>query len=183
MTTRPTTGVGPARARAGAGRHVLRLGLLAGALALALAAGPGPARASHVDRVERAVVVRINAVRRHHGLVRLRIGGGLTRAAEAHSREMLGRRFFAHTSASGRPWFSRVRAYTRARTLGETIAWIRGHRARGQAGRVVRAWLRSPGHRAQLLSGRFHVVGVGRRRGRYGGARVTVYTADFSSRR
>lgn len=135
------------------------------------------------DRVERAVVKRINAVRARAGLRGLRISGQLARSADGHSLDMLVRDFFDHTSGNGQPWYQRLRRYTRAYRVGETIAWTRGHRSRGQAGRIVSSWMASPPHRAELLSAGFRRIGVGRRRGAYGRIPVTVFTADFSSSR
>ena len=51
--------------------------------------------------------------------------------------------------------------------LGENLAW--GKRKRGSARNALKAWLNSPPHRATLLSGSFEHIGVGLKRGRFGG--------------
>jgi hypothetical protein len=38
----------------------------------------------------------------------------------------------------------------------------------------------SPEHRAILLSPRYHVVGVGKSSGRFGGKRTTIWVARFN---
>jgi uncharacterized protein YkwD len=93
--------------------------------------------------------------------------GRLARAADRHSRSMARRNTLTHAPALA----ARV---SHKRLVGETVAWMpRG--TRGVARRVVEAWLASPGHRAALMDGRFHRVGVGRRMGRSG----TFVTAEL----
>ena len=133
-----------------------------------------------LDRAERKVVRLVNRIRARHGLRRLRAGRGLSRAASAHTGDMLGANYFGHPSSNGTPMGSRVRAYTRARWIGECVAAVTGGRT---ARRAVRMWMASPPHRAVLLSPRARRVGVGKRRGSLGGRRLTVYTVDVASRR
>jgi uncharacterized protein YkwD len=134
----------------------------------AQAAGP------RLDRGERAIVRAINRVRAHQGLRRLHAGHRLARAADAHSRSMLRADYFAHGAFA-----SRVRRYASFKRVGETLAWS----SRCGARTFVRMWMRSPGHRAVLLSRGFRRVGIGRRTGRLGSRRACVVTADFASRR
>jgi uncharacterized protein YkwD len=47
----------------------------------------------------------------------------------------------------------------------------------------VRLWMESPPHRAILFGPGFGRIGIARRWGRLGGARQSVVTADFASRR
>lgn len=143
-------------------------------LSFAAAAPAAQAGSPRLDRGERAVIRAINRARASHGLRRLLTGRRLARAADAHSRNMLRANVFAHGAFS-----QRVRRYVRYRSIGETIAMT----SRCSARAVVRMWLRSPGHRAVLLSRRFRRVGVGRRLGRLGSSRACLVTADFASRR
>jgi uncharacterized protein YkwD len=62
---------------------------------------------------------------------------------------------------------------------GENLAWGMGERATAQG--IVRGWMASPGHRANLLRPGWTRIGIGSRIGTfrgYGGA--TVVTADFA---
>jgi len=147
-----------------------------------LAAQPAHATAArgHLDRGERKVIRIVNRIRARHGLRRMRASRSLGRAAAAHSSDMLRRDFLGHASSDGTSMSSRVRRYTGARWLGESIAALSG---RGTARRAVRMWMRSPPHRAVLLAPEGRRIGVGRRRGRLGSARRTVFTADLASRR
>jgi uncharacterized protein YkwD len=142
--------------------------LTAAAAPAAGAAGPG------FDRGERSVVRSINKARAGYGLKRLHRTHRLARAADVHTRHMLGADFFSHGAFA-----QRVRRYASFRRIGETIAWT----SRCSARNVVRMWLASPGHRAVLLSSKYRRVGVGRRTGRLGARRACMVTADFASRR
>lgn len=141
------------------------------------------AAASRMDPGERAVVRTLNRQRARHGLRRLRGSRKLQRAADAHSRDMLRADFFGHTSSDGTSMTSRVLAYRRSDGIGETLAYLPRRGQRRAARTVVRMWMRSPSHRASILSPGFRRVGVARRTGRLGQRRVTVYTADFATRR
>jgi len=53
--------------------------------------------------------------------------------------------------------------------FGENLAWGKGKRS--TARRVLKAWFRSPGHRATLFTGSFEHLGIGLRRGSFAGHR------------
>ena len=67
-------------------------------------------------------------------------------------------------------------------SLGENIAW--GGAALAEPAAIVRMWMHSPPHRANILSRRFREIGIGvavgvpLRGARYRGA---TYTTDFGS--
>ena len=136
------------------------------------------AASSRQDRVERSIIRQLNAIRAQHGLGRLRASRGLAAAADAQSARIARTRVLSHGPDMG----SRVRRFVRARSVGETLAFLPAT-ARAHAVTVVRMWMRSPGHRATLLSPRFRRVGLGRRRGFVGGSHAIVYTADLATAR
>ena len=146
-----------------------------------LAWQPGAAHAKNagLDRVERKVVRLVNRIRTHHGLRKLRASRTLAHAASDHTGDMLRADYLSHDSKDGTPMATRVRRYTGARWVGENIAVT--SRRRGVARRVVRMWMASPGHRAVMLSPKSRRIGVGRERGRLGGAAYSVFTVDFAS--
>jgi uncharacterized protein YkwD len=155
-----------------------RLLLLITALALTWASVDAPAASARTlpcagagSQFERGSVARLrwrtkcflNRVRAGHGLPRLRYNKRLRRSARSHARDMVRRRYFAHQSLSGGTLSNRVRrtGYMRRASrwsVGEVLAW----RSLGSdpARRAVRAWLRSPGHRALLLSPKFRELGI-----------------------
>lgn len=160
--------------------------LVCAAMALPAVLAPAGAEArdrSRLDRVERKVVKKLNRIRGRAGLPALRLNRALTRSADFHSRDMLAADFFAHPSSNGDSMATRVRSYKRAKRLGEILAYVPGGKSRGQAKAVVRMWMRSPSHRASILTRSFRRVGVARRSGRIGRSRVTVFTTDFASAR
>jgi uncharacterized protein YkwD len=143
--------------------------------------GAAHAKGAGLDRTERRVVKLVNRIRAHHGLRRLRASRTLAHAASDHTGDMLRRDYLSHCSSDGTPMATRVRRYTGARWVGENIAIT--SRRRGVAREVVRMWMASPPHRAVLLSPKSRRIGVGRERGRLGGAAYSVFTVDFASSR
>jgi uncharacterized protein YkwD len=103
---------------------------------------------------------------------------------------MVRRTYFEHDSPSGRSPFDRMLA-TRyvpdgARwLLGENIGW--GTTTLAQPAALVRAWMKSPGHRRNILNGRFREIGVGIALGiptgdpQLDGQPGATYTTDFGS--
>jgi uncharacterized protein YkwD/stress response protein SCP2 len=104
------------------------------------------------------VVDRTNAERARHGLRALTVDQRLAAAAQAHSADMVRRGFFAHESPDGgQVWDRAVAAGYAYRKVAENIA--AGQRT---AEEVVRGWMGSPGHRANILDGDLTQIGVGR---------------------
>jgi len=149
----------------------------------------GACSASHADvqrgtirRARNATLCLLNRVRSRHGLPPLRLNARLSRAARAHSRDMVRRRYFAHDSLNGTSPFSRMRAthYVPRHAswwLGENIGWGSGSLAEPVA--LVRAWMHSPPHRANILSRQFRDVGIGIVPGAPVGGGGATYTTDF----
>jgi uncharacterized protein YkwD len=129
----------------------------------------------------------INVQRHSHGLPAVRLDPRLSQAARAHSRDMVRRRYFSHTTPEGLSFADRIRGtgYLRASRqwfVGENLAW--GWRGRDSARRIVRAWMHSPPHREVMLNPAYREVGIGIVSGvprplPPGGA---TYTADFGVR-
>jgi uncharacterized protein YkwD len=122
-----------------------------------------PAQASR-QQVARATLCLINAERRSRGLRILRSSGRLSTAARRHSRDMVRRHYFSHTSLGGTTFAERIRrtGYLRATNdwlVGENLAW--GTRAKGKARQILRVWMTSPSHRRVLLTPSFRDVGLG----------------------
>ncbi|WP_405676526.1 CAP domain-containing protein [Streptomyces sp. NBC_01511] len=118
------------------------------------------------------VVALTNAERSAAGLRPLAGDPRLTTAAQAHSDDMVTRGFYAHTSPDGRqPWDRAAAAGCAHRGIGENIAC--GQRS---AAEVVRGWMDSPGHRANILKPDFTHIGIGFRGG---GETGTYWTQLF----
>jgi uncharacterized protein YkwD len=122
-------------------------------------AGVRPSRA-RASVMRGALLCVVNRARANYGLRSLRGDRRLARAAAAHAADMARRRYFGHTGAGGRSPFARARAAGwRGRALGEALAYGCGRSARPTS--IVQAWLRSPGHRAIVLGGRYGRAGIG----------------------
>lgn len=130
---------------------------------------------------DEAVVCEVNRVRADRGLGALTEDRRLRRAAVAHARDMVSRRYFAHVTPEGKGLSDRLRAsgYISGRVawhVGEGLAWGRGERSTPSA--TVAAWMRSAPHR-RIVLGPFLEIGIGVARGVPFGGRGTTYAADF----
>lgn len=137
-----------------------------------------------IDKARDATLCLLNRTRARHGLPPLRLNAKLTAAATKHSRDMVRRRYFSHDSPDGRDMLDRVRAAryvprNAGYVLGENIGWGSGPLAEPMS--LVRAWMRSPGHRRNILDRRFRDIGIGIVVGApVGGAwQAATYTTNF----
>jgi uncharacterized protein YkwD len=130
-----------------------------------------------LNQPELALVRVVNRERTAHGLTALRPIRSLTRVARVHSRDQMRHGTFGHTSSDGASFRRRLARYGRHGVAGEVVAWTGGH-GHATATRIVRMWMSSPPHRAELLNPRFHTLGVGRARSSSG----TWITADLAAR-
>lgn len=98
--------------------------------------------------LEKRVLSLVNDERRKAGLGRLTTDDRLTAAARGHSADMVRRAYVGHYSPEGTSVADRVTAAGyRWAVVGENIA-----RGQENALQVVAAWMRSRGHRANILS-------------------------------
>ncbi|MFD6417879.1 CAP domain-containing protein [Streptomyces sp. NPDC060194] len=108
-------------------------------------------------RTTAEVVTLTNAERASAGLRPLAADPRLATAAQAYSTDMAARDFYSHTSPEGlEPRDRAVAAGATHRGIGENIAC--GQRT---AADVVRGWMNSPGHRANILRPDFTHIGTG----------------------
>ncbi|WP_264029605.1 CAP domain-containing protein [Cellulosimicrobium sp. SH8] len=117
----------------------------------AVQVGPGAISAEGA-----AVVERTNAERAAAGCGPLVVDERLTAAAQLHSEDMLAQGYFDHTSLDGRSPWDRAKAQGYANPGAENIA-----KGQATAEDVVRAWMESPGHRANILNCDLREIGVG----------------------
>jgi uncharacterized protein YkwD len=104
------------------------------------------------------VLAITNIQRRAAGCKPLSVDPRLTRAAQAHSRDMAVRGYFGHSTPEGKTWDDREVAagFPADRTGGENIAY--GQRT---AAIVMDVWIHSPPHRKNILSCEFTTIGIG----------------------
>jgi uncharacterized protein YkwD len=143
---------------------------------------------SNRSTVTRATSCLINAERHRRGLPSVRLNPRLSAAARGHSRDMVRRHYFSHTTPQGSSFVQRIRrsgylGASRRSYVGENLAWGRGGRGSAQA--IVRAWMKSPPHRKAIPTPSYRDVGIGVGVGvptshRTGGA---THTADVGVKR
>lgn len=100
----------------------------------------------------------------------------LTKAAEAKAKNMATLGYFAHRGPDGKePWaWIRESGYTYA-AAGENLA-VRFN----ESASVVRAWMASPGHRANIVKAGYTEIGVGVAEGVYQGTQATFVVQYFA---
>jgi uncharacterized protein YkwD len=137
---------------------------------------------------ERTSFFMHNNIRRNNNLKTFCVNPALQRAARVHSKDMIRRDYFSHTTKGKYTFDRRLKrfGYTargfRYYTTGENIAY--GSGTKGSPRSIMRAWMKSRGHRHNILNGKFREIGIGTYTGKYKSYRgVTMYTADFGTRR
>ena len=142
-----------------------------------------------VNQLESGVLGEINALRRSHGLVPLKLNNRLTAAADFHSKEMAVKGVFSHNSPDGSAFWKRVQRFYGAAnyrywSVGENLVWASPEM---DAKYALELWLGSPEHKKNLLTARWREVGlsavhVTAAPGDFSGLDVTILTANFGVR-
>ncbi|TDD45012.1 CAP domain-containing protein [Kribbella antibiotica] len=106
---------------------------------------------------EAQVLTLTNAERKKAGCGALRTNSALAKAAQAHASDMVDTHYFAHNSQDGRTPFARMKsAGFKGGAMAENIAV--GYTSPAV---VVKGWMNSPGHRANILNCSYTMLGVG----------------------
>jgi uncharacterized protein YkwD len=147
------------------GGMVVMLMALSPAVIVAAPSAQAAPSAAAVAAYEARVIYRINVVRKSYHKGKLAPAACPDRYAEAWSR---------HLASTGRFYHRQMLPFLRgckAQRVAENLA-----RGNVSADRIVAAWMKSPGHRANVLDGRLTRIGVG---AIYSRGQWTV-TANFS---
>jgi uncharacterized protein YkwD len=143
--------------------------------------------ADNLGRIRDAIVCLHNQIRAEKDLPTLREAARLRHAALGHSKDMVGDRYFEHTTPEGRTMVDRILRARYVREdqgwmLGENLAWGTGSLSTPRG--AVESWMDSPGHRANMLKRGYRDIGVGVVLGvPVSGAQGATYTVDFGVRR
>lgn len=168
---------------------------LIAAIALALpattaASGTASQESKRSGSLVLAVTQEVNAIRSARGLRPLTVSAELRRAADSHTQALLEAGMFSHDSPDGTSFSDRLHRFYPQRagfwSVGENL--LTQGPAEPSAAAVVAAWLRSPGHRANLLNPRWRELGVGARfataaGGEFAGRPTWIVTLDLGTRR
>ncbi|MEL7209824.1 MAG: CAP domain-containing protein, partial [Actinomycetota bacterium] len=118
---------------------------------------PAPPATGGDGAIQQQILQLTNAERAKAGCPALSLDSRLTAAADGHAEDMAANNYFDHRGRNGSSLGSRVTAAGYDwRRVGENIA--AGQR---DAEAVLRSWMGSSGHRANILDCRFGELGVG----------------------
>lgn len=132
--------------------------VLAAAIGLSATAA-SPRQASALDGEEQAFLSLINNYRAANGVGPLALNSTLNSVAEWMANDMATNNYFSHTDSLGRDPFQRMcdMGYCANTWKGENLA-----AGVATAQEAFDLWKGSPGHNANMLSGNFTVIGIGR---------------------
>jgi uncharacterized protein YkwD len=128
-----------------------------------------PASQAAAESPAQKMIHKVNEYRQHRGVAPLRTSDSLNTSARKYASHMMHSGYFGHSR--------RIRASRRFKRLGEIIEMHRGHGL--DISGALRAWARSPSHKAILLDGSFDYVGAGPAKGRFHGKRTTMWVMHF----
>ena len=120
---------------------------------------------SNTSRIRAATLCLVNRERTERGRSKLSRDRKLERVASKYTSLMVREEFFDHVSPGGGTLSSRISrsSYLNGSlerwSVGENIAWGTGRLATPSA--VVDGWMKSPGHRRNILDRRFREAGFG----------------------
>lgn len=124
------------------------------------------------------IVAKTNAERLTQGLPTLTVNSELTQAATLKAQNMFNDQYWAHTSPSGTtPWVFIKDAGYNYSVAGENLA-----RDFADTSSVVRAWMTSPTHRANIVSDKYQDIGVAVVEGSLDGVETTLVVQMFGTR-
>jgi uncharacterized protein YkwD len=136
---------------------------------------PPPPAPSGLTAAEQALLAAVNSARAANGLAALSIDSRLEQAARDHTADLLANNVFTHDfikAGTAYPFSTWIGWYYSGACAAENLAL-------GQpsldASSAVSLWLGSPGHRANLLSSSYRIVGVALQ-GQNG---TSIATTDF----
>lgn len=121
---------------------------------------------------EQQLLQLVNQTRLQNGLVPLTMDDTLVKVAEAHSRDMFARGYFAHTDPDGHSPFDRMTAAgVTYKTAGENLAYA------ANVSLAFNGLMNSPEHKANILEKSYRRVGMGVING---GIYGEMFTQDFA---
>ncbi len=110
-----------------------------------------------LKNIEQEVVNLVNEERRKNNLQPLEINWEVSRVAQYKTRDMAYNNYFSHNSPTYGSPFDMLKSFKIPYNYaGENIA--KGQKSPSD---VVKAWMNSPGHRANILNPKFTEIGIG----------------------
>lgn len=114
-----------------------------------------------ISSMEQQAFQILNAKRAEIGLSTLEWNAEIAELARMHSQNMAGKKFFSHTDLDGNTVDARAENVGLGdwKAIGENIAYLRGHKDPASA--AVENWMKSTGHRQNVLNERYNESAVG----------------------
>ncbi|MFA5510765.1 MAG: CAP domain-containing protein [Candidatus Cloacimonadaceae bacterium] len=115
------------------------------------------------SQFENQVFELTNQERAKHGLQPLIKEDGLAALARRHGEDMARYNYFRHEDREGMTVGGRQKKYYKeltVLTIGENLAYFENSERVFSAAKIVRGWMNSPGHRANILSGEYTHLGL-----------------------
>jgi uncharacterized YkwD family protein/spore coat assembly protein SafA len=110
-----------------------------------------------VKALEQQVIDLVNRQRASAGLTQLKANWELSRVARYKSQDMINKKYFAHESPTyGSPFRMMETFGIKFSAAGENIAY--GQKTPAE---VMKSWMNSPGHKANIMSAVYNEIGVG----------------------
>lgn len=124
------------------------------------------------------IITWTNTQREAQGLIPLHENAQLRKAAEAKVDDMFAKQYFEHESPDGKTPADVIRkagyAYI---VVGENLAL--GNFKDDET--LVQAWMDSPGHRANILNGKYQEIGTAAKKGMFEGKEVWLAVQEFGA--
>jgi uncharacterized protein YkwD len=118
---------------------------------------PKPVKVGSGQVAQENEVIRItNLERAKKGCGKVKLNTKLRAAMRGHTQDMANKNYFSHDSQDGRSPWDRAKSAGYKTPIGENIA--KGQR---DAADVMRSWMDSPGHKANILNCDAKAIGVG----------------------
>jgi uncharacterized protein YkwD len=160
-------------------RKILQSVIVSFAILFVPAVSQAASKVTYQASGEQQVLVLLNQIRAQHNLSPFTASAPLRNAARSHSADMLQHNYFEHDGLN-ETWDARISRYLKSPLIGEDLAWGTG--SSGSPAGIVSQWMHSPIHRAIILTGDLHRVGLGLALGTYAGTPGAVMaTADFAA--
>ncbi|EPD53990.1 CAP domain-containing protein [Paenisporosarcina sp. FSL H8-0542] len=120
-------------------------------------AAPAAQASGNVSSIEQQVLTLTNQERAKEGLKPLATDAALMDSARAKSADMSKNNYFSHTSPTMGSPFDQMKAKgIQYKAAAENIAM-----GQKTAAEVVKGWMESPGHRANIMNGTYTHIGIG----------------------
>lgn len=131
------------------------------------------------EKIEKYILRHMNASRKKRGKCKLKSNGGLKKVARSHSKRMAKKGkiwhgngvHIARSSVTYKKgfWGFIESIFSSPSRSGENVGMIGGFKDPKKLGKKFHSmWMKSPGHKANMMNSNFSLVGIGVKKGKRG---------------